>query len=147
MTTSSLKQPEARTTSGRRWITDWAPEDPVYWARTGRRIAHRNLAFSILAEHLGFSVWLMWSVVAVMLPAAGFPFTADQLFWIVAMPNLVGAVARIPYTAAVARFGGRNWTVVAAGLLLVPILLLALCVTNPSTPYWMFQRSDRKSVV
>lgn len=121
-----------------RWITDWAPEDEAYWARRGRRIAHRNLVFSILAEHLGFSIWLMWSVVAVMLPAAGFGFNADQLFWIVALPNLVGAFARIPYTAAVARYGGRNWTVVAAALLLIPLLLLAWCVTDPATPYWMF---------
>lgn len=121
-----------------RWITDWNPEDERFWAGTGRRIAHRNLAFSILAEHLGFSVWLMWSVVAVMLPRAGFPFTADQLFWIVALPNLVGAVLRIPYTAAVARLGGRNWTVISAALLLIPLALLVQCVTDPSTPYWMF---------
>ena len=120
------------------WITGWDPENERYWATTGRRIAHRNLAFSILAEHLGFSVWLMWSVVAVMLPGVGFAFTADQLFWLVALPNLVGAVLRIPYTAAVARFGGRNWTVVSAALLLVPLALLWVCVTDPSTPYWMF---------
>ena len=122
----------------RGWITEWAPEDEAFWRDTGRRVARRNLVFSIAAEHLGFSVWLMWSVVAVSLPAAGFPFTADQLFWIVAVPNLVGSFMRIPYTAAVARFGGRNWTALSAGVLLVPVGLLAWCVTHPGTPYWMF---------
>jgi NNP family nitrate/nitrite transporter-like MFS transporter len=119
-------------------LTDWRPEDEEFWRLTGRRVARRNLIFSIFSEHLGFSVWLMWSAVAVSLPAAGFDFTADQLFWIVAVPNLVGAFLRIPYTAAVARFGGRNWTVFSTAVLLVPLALLAWCVTNPGTPYWMF---------
>lgn len=121
-----------------RWITHWEPEDSQFWERSGRRIARRNLIFSIFAQHLGFSVWLMWSVVAVHLPAVGFPFSADQLLWIVAVPNLVGAFMRLPYTAAVAYFGGRTWTVVTAVVLLIPLALLIYCVTTPDTPYWMF---------
>jgi MFS transporter, NNP family, nitrate/nitrite transporter len=120
------------------WINNWAPEDERYWLRTGKRVARRNLIFSIFAEHLGFSIWLMWSVIVVSLPGAGFAFNADQLFWIVAVPNLVGAFMRLPYTAAVARFGGRNWTVVSAVALLIPLVLLAYCVSTPGMPYWMF---------
>ena len=121
-----------------RWITHWQPEDEGFWARGGRRIARRNLIHSIFVEHLGFSIWLLWSAVAVSLPAAGFAFSVDQLFWLVALPNLVGAVMRIPYTAAVARFGGRNWTTVSAALLLIPIVLMTVAVTDPGTPYWFF---------
>jgi len=122
-----------------RWITDWRPEDETFWATTGRRIARRNLVFSILAEHFAFSVWLLWSVVTVSLTAAaGFDFTVNQLFWLVAIPNLVGSFLRIPYTAAVGRFGGRNWTTASAALLMVPIALMTYCLTNPGTPYWMF---------
>jgi NNP family nitrate/nitrite transporter-like MFS transporter len=120
------------------WVVDWEPEDRRFWRSSGKRIARRNLVFSIFAEHLGFSVWLIWSVVAVSLPAAGFPFTADQLLWIVALPNLVGAFMRLPYTAAVAHFGGRTWTVISAAVLLIPVALLAYCVSTPGTPYWMF---------
>jgi MFS transporter, NNP family, nitrate/nitrite transporter len=36
------------------------------------------------------------------------------------LPAALGAGVRVPYTLAVARFGGRNWTVISAGLLLVP---------------------------
>jgi NNP family nitrate/nitrite transporter-like MFS transporter len=121
-----------------RWIDRWNPEDEQFWQTTGQTVARRNLVYSIFAEHLGFSVWLLWSVVAVSLPAAGFTFSVDQLFWLVAVPNLVGSFMRIPYTAAVARFGGRNWTTVSAALLLIPIGLMILCVTDPTTPYWMF---------
>jgi MFS transporter, NNP family, nitrate/nitrite transporter len=121
-----------------RWIRDWRPEDPAFWAATGARTARRNLIFSIFAEHLGFSVWLLWSAVTVNLPAAGFHFSVDQLFWLVALPNLVGSLMRLPYTAAVARLGGRTWTTLSGAALLVPLALLAACVSNPATPYWLF---------
>ena len=117
------------------WIDHWDPEDSTFWETTGRRIARRNLTFSILAEHLGFSVWVLWSIVAVNLDSVGFAFTESQLFWLVAVPNLVGATLRLPYTFAVPRFGGRNWTVVSALLLLVPSLGLAWAVSNPGTSF------------
>ncbi|MGO4255256.1 MFS transporter [Marmoricola sp. RAF53] len=120
------------------WIDHWEPEEPAFWEATGRTTARRNLAFSILAEHLGFSVWLFWSVSAAMLAKAGFDFTPQQLFWLVAVPNLVGSLLRLPYTFAVPKFGGRNWTVVSALLLLVPTLLFAFIVQRPDTPYWVF---------
>jgi MFS transporter, NNP family, nitrate/nitrite transporter len=123
---------------GRRWISDWRPEDEEFWEHSGRKVARRNLVFSIFAEHLGFSMWLLWSVVVLFLtPRTGYDFSTRQLFWLVAMPNLVGSFLRIPYTFAVARFGGRNWTVLSAFLLLVPAALLVYCVTSHA-PYWMF---------
>jgi ATP-dependent helicase HrpA len=42
------------------------------------------------------------------------PANATGIFWLIALPNLVGAVLRIPYTVAVARFGGRTWTTVSS---------------------------------
>ncbi len=60
----------------------------------------------------------------------GFDFTVSQLFVLVAIPNLVGALIRLPYTFAVPKFGGRNWTVVSASLLLVPTLLFAWAVQH-----------------
>ncbi len=128
--------PAARRTG--RWIDDWRPEDEAFWDETGRRIARRNLGWSVFAEHLGFSVWLIWSVSSVFLVAMGFDFTPSQLFLLVALPNLVGAVLRVPYTLAVPAFGGRNWTVVSALLLLVPTIGFAVVVQNPATPYWVF---------
>ena len=99
----------------------------------GKPVARRNLIFSILAEHLGFSVWLLWSVSAALLAKVGFNFSPQQLFWLVAVPNLVGSLLRLPYTFAVPKFGGRNWTIVSALLLLLPSLGLAWAVSNPGT--------------
>lgn len=127
----------AREAPGKgRWIADWRPDDPVFWESRGRKVARRNLIFSIFAEHLGFTLWTVWSIVAVHL--GSYEFTTDQLFWIVSLPNLIGSTLRIPYTFGPAAFGGRNFTVVSALLLLVPAVLLAVAVSNPDTPYWAF---------
>ena len=112
------------------WIEDWRPEEPAFWAVTGRRIAARNLVCSVFVEHLAFSLWSIWSVVVVSLPAAGFHFGLNQLFWLVSLPNLLGAALRLPYTLAVSRFGGRNWTVASTLLLLVPCAMLIVAVTS-----------------
>src|SRR3954453_6632359 len=106
------------------WIDDWRPEEPAFWAGTGARIARRNLIFSIFSEHIGFSVWTMWSVLVLFLgPRYG--VDPAQKFLLTPVPALIGSVLRIPYTFAVARFGGRNWTVISASLLLVPTVAAA----------------------
>ncbi|HSV39862.1 MAG TPA: nitrate/nitrite transporter [Nocardioidaceae bacterium] len=139
MATSTLPDEGLKTKPSRNeTITDWRPEDDEFWETTGKPIAKRNLIWSIFAEHLGFSVWLFWSVSAALLPKMGFTFTIEQLFFLVALPNLIGAVIRLPYTFAVPKFGGRNWTVFSAFALLIPTLLYAMAVQNVNTPYWVF---------
>ncbi|MFH8250101.1 MFS transporter [Microbacterium sp. B2969] len=118
-----------------RWIDGWNPEDAVFWQSEGRAIARRNLGWSIFAEFLGFIVWQLWSIVVVMLPGAGFTFSSSEVFWLISLPSLVGATMRFPYTFMVARFGGRNWTMISAGLLLIPAILLGVVVGNPDTPF------------
>ena len=128
---------------GSHWIDDWRPEDPEFWDSVGKPIARRNLVWSIFAEHIGFSVWLLWSIVVVQMtagadgsPAAsGFALTATQALWLVAVPSGVGAFLRLPYTFAVPVFGGRNWTTISALLLVIPCLLLAWAVTDPDIPF------------
>lgn len=118
-----------------RWIANWDAEDKGQWEAEGRSIAKRNLYWSIFAEFLGFVVWQLWSIVVVQLPAAGFKFDTNQIFWLISIPSLVGATLRIPYTFMVPKFGGRNWTIVSALLLLIPSVGLAMCVSNPATPF------------
>ena len=118
-----------------RWIDGWDPEDTEAWAGGGRQIAQRNLGLSVFAEFLGFAVWALWSIVVPQLNGVGFALTIDQMFWLVSVPSLVGASLRIPYTFAVPTFGGRNWTVVSALLLLIPSGALAYVVTRPETSF------------
>jgi NNP family nitrate/nitrite transporter-like MFS transporter len=119
----------ARPKERAHWIDDWRPEDPSFWAAGGAATARRNLLYSVLSEHIGFSIWTMWSVLVLFLgPAYG--FAPEDKFLLTAVPALVGSVLRLPYTFAVARFGGRNWTIVSALLLLVP-MTAALVVLKP----------------
>ncbi|OYO00097.1 MFS transporter [Enemella evansiae] len=120
-----------------RWLHGYDPEDSLQWQETGRTIARRNLNWSIFCEFLGFVVWQLWAATVTFLPRVGFQLTDGQLFWLISMPALVGATLRIPYTFAVARFGGRNWTVCSALLLLIPVVGLALVAGNPQTPFWV----------
>src|SRR3984893_5330700 len=119
------------------WISEWNPEDEKFWESKGKFIAKRNLIWSILAEHLGFSIWMIWSIVAPKLPQAGSHYTTDQLFQLIALPGLVGSLIRFPYTFAVPRFGGRNWTIVSAALLFIPTIALAYFIARPETPFWL----------
>src|SRR5499433_564168 len=119
------------------WITDWDPENEKFWESKGKFIARRNLIWSIVAEHLGFSIWLIWSIVATKLPQAVFHYTTDQLFQLVALPGLIGSLMRFPCTFAVTTFGGRNWTIFSALVLFIPTISLAYFVTQPDTPFWL----------
>ncbi|WP_320670523.1 nitrate/nitrite transporter [Patulibacter defluvii] len=120
-----------------RWIDQWDPDDERFWESSGRRIARRNLAFSIFAEHIGFSIWVLWAVIAINLGNVGIAMSLSELFWLTAIPNLVGSFLRIPYTFAVPRFGGRAWTLFSAALLLIPALLLAIVVPSG----WLAEQS------
>ncbi|UUN27177.1 NarK/NasA family nitrate transporter [Streptomyces sp. FIT100] len=119
-----------------RWIERWDPEDELFWKEQGERIARRNLAFSVLSEHIGFSVWTLWSVMVLFM---GPEYGVDPAgkFFLIGTATLVGAVIRVPYTFAVARFGGRNWTVFSALLLLLPTGA-AYLVMEPGTSYGTF---------
>ncbi|MFB8175251.1 NarK family nitrate/nitrite MFS transporter [Streptomyces sp. NPDC055966] len=119
-----------------RWIEQWDPEDEGFWRATGDRIARRNLWFSVLSEHIGFSVWTLWSVL-VLFMGPKYGLTPADKFLLTSMVTLVGAVVRVPYTFAVAVFGGRNWTIISAGLLLVPTAA-AYAVMEPGTSFTTF---------
>jgi len=131
---SNGESPMERTNT---WISDWNPEDEKFWNAKGKFIARRNLIWSIVTEHIGFSVWLIWSIVATKLPQAGFHYTTDELFQLVALPGLIGSIMRFPYTFAVTTFGGRNWTIFSGAVLFIPTIALAYFVTQPDTPFWL----------
>ncbi|MFF1567459.1 nitrate/nitrite transporter [Streptomyces sp. NPDC058293] len=123
--------------TARSWIQRWDPEDERFWSQEGgEKVARRNLAFSVLSEHIGFSIWTLWSVM-VLFMGPEYGIDPAGKFFLVSMATLVGAVVRVPYTFAVARFGGRNWTIFAASLLLIPTVA-AFAVMEPGTSYTTF---------
>jgi NNP family nitrate/nitrite transporter-like MFS transporter len=116
-------------------IERWNPEDRGFWNRSGRAVATRNLCLSVPALTLAFAVWMLWSVVVVHLPAAGFHYSTNQLFWLTALPALCGATLRIFYAFAVPLFGGRRFTALATASLLLPAMGIGFAVQDPATSY------------
>ncbi|MFI0515256.1 nitrate/nitrite transporter [Streptomyces sp. WSLK1-5] len=121
---------------GGRWIQHWDPENETFWKEGGEKVAKRNLLFSVLSEHIGFSIWTLWSVL-VLFMGPEYGLTPADKFLLTSMVTLVGAVVRVPYTFAVAIFGGRNWTIISASLLLVPTIA-AFTVMEPGTSFNTF---------
>lgn len=119
-------------------ISDWRPEDPVFWQQRGQRIASRNLWISVPCLLLAFCVWMLFSAVAVNLPKVGFKFTTDQLFMLTALPALSGALLRVPYAFMVPLFGGRRWTAFSTGIMIIPCVWLGFAVQDTSTPFSVF---------
>src|SRR4051794_37432133 len=84
----------------RRWIDVWDPENPAFWARIGSKTARRNLVLSVFAEHVGFSVWSLWSVFVLFLtPEYGISAdpkqAAAEKFLLTTLPTALGAAARL----------------------------------------------------
>ncbi|TXJ06470.1 MAG: MFS transporter, partial [Alicycliphilus sp.] len=113
----------------------WTPEDKQFWEREGEAVAKLNLWISVPALFLAFAVWQVWSVVAVNLPALGFKYSTNQLFWLAAAPALSGATLRIFYSFMVPVFGGRRWTALSTATLLIPMLGIGFAIQDNTTGY------------
>ncbi|ODR07538.1 MFS transporter [Mycobacterium sherrisii] len=119
-------------------LSDWDPEDTAAWEAGNDKIARRNLIWSVFAEHIGFSIWSIWSVMVLFMPASVYGFSASDKFLLGAIATFVGACLRFPYTFATAKFGGRNWTVFSAVVLLIPTVGTIGLLAHPGLPLWPY---------
>jgi MFS transporter, NNP family, nitrate/nitrite transporter len=119
-------------------ITDWNPEDAAAWEAGNGRIARRNLLCTVAADHVAFSIWTLWPVMALFMPAAVYGFSASDKLLLAAVATLVGGCARIPYTLGIAAFGGRNWTTLSAFVLLFPTAFTIALLSNPGLPLGLY---------
>jgi NNP family nitrate/nitrite transporter-like MFS transporter len=119
-------------------IMDWNPEDTVAWEAGNSKIARRNLLCTVAGDHVAFSIWTLWSVMALFMPVSVYGFDASDKLLLGAVATLVGGCARIPYTLGIAAFGGRNWTMFSAFVLLIPTVGTIALLANPGLPLWPY---------
>ncbi|WP_281226554.1 magnesium transporter MgtE N-terminal domain-containing protein [Flavobacterium aquiphilum] len=120
------------------WLKEWEPENEEFWKKTGSKIAWKTLTITTLSLILSFASWFMMSVIAVKLPGLGFPFSKDQLFWLVAIPGLAAGFLRIIHTFILPIFGTRHVVTVATLLKLIPAIGIGFAVMDTNTPFWVF---------
>jgi NNP family nitrate/nitrite transporter-like MFS transporter len=119
-------------------ITDWNPEDAAAWEAGNKNIARRNLLCTVAADHVAFSIWTLWPVMTLFMPASVYGFSAGDKLLLGAVATLAGGCARIPYTLGIATFGGRNWTAFSAFVLLIPTVGTIVLMAHPGLPLWPY---------
>ncbi|MCV7200316.1 nitrate/nitrite transporter [Mycobacterium angelicum] len=124
--------------SGPRHISHWDPEDLVAWEAGNKTIARRNLFWSVVTVHLGYSVWTLWPVMTLFMPQNVYGFSAGDKFLLDIVATLVGACMRTPYSLATAIFGGRNWAMFSAMVLIFPVIGAMVLLANPGLPLWPY---------
>ena len=120
-------------------ISDWRPEDDLFWESTGKKIAYRNLWISVPALLCGFAIWGMWGIITVQMLNLGFPFTQAELFSLTAIAGLAGATMRIPASFLIRLAGGRNTIFLTTAMLLAPAIGTGIVLQHQDWPLWSFQ--------
>jgi len=119
-------------------IADWNPENASAWDAGNNVIARRNLLWSIVTAHVAFSVWSLWSVMALFMPQSVYGFSTGDKLLLGATASLVGAFARLFYPMANARLGCRDWAVLSSLLLVVPTSGAIVLLAHPGLPLWPY---------
>ncbi|QUR68182.1 nitrate/nitrite transporter [Mycobacterium spongiae] len=130
--------PKARRLGGSARISHWDPEDLLGWEAGNKIVARRNLLWSALTVHVGYSVWTLWPVLVLLMPEDIYALSTGDKFLLDTVATLVGASLRMPYSLATAIFGGRNWTTFAAIVLLIPTIGTMILLTHPGLPLWPY---------
>lgn len=121
----------------RTWLSSWTPEDPDFWEKTGKSIAWRTLTITTLNLTMAFIVWFVVSALVVRLPNVGFKLSANELFWLAAMPGLSAGILRTIHTFLVPIYGTRHVVAFSTLSLLIPALGWFYAIQDPATPYWI----------
>ncbi|MHA7649062.1 nitrate/nitrite transporter [Mycobacterium sp. ML4] len=121
-----------------RHIAHWDPEDLTAWEAGNNVIARRNLICSVMTVHLGYSIWSLWSVMALFMPEDVYGFSAADKLLLSSTATLVGACLRIPYALGTPIFGARLWTVFSAWVLIIPTIGAMVLLAHPGLPLWIY---------
>jgi NNP family nitrate/nitrite transporter-like MFS transporter len=121
----------------RTWLSAWTPEDPEFWEKTGKSLAWKTLTITTLNLTMAFIVWFVVSALVVRLPNVGFKLSANELFWLTAMPGLAAGILRTIHTFLVPIYGTRHVVTISTLSLLIPALGWFFAIQDPTTPYWI----------
>lgn len=135
MTASNAETPPESKSSS--WLTEWDPEDDVFWESRGKKVATRTLVVTTFNLTLAFTVWFVVSAIVSKLKDVGFTLSKSELYWLVAMPGLAGGTFRLGHMFLVPIFGTRKVVTFSSASLLLPLIGWYFAVQSNDTPYWV----------
>lgn len=120
------------------WLTSYDATNETFWQSEGKKIAWKTLTITTIALTMSFTTWFLFSVIVIKLPAIGFNFADDQLFWLAAMPGLAGGLLRILNTFLIPLYGTKKVITITTFLKIIPLIMLGYAVMDPSSSYGYF---------
>lgn len=120
------------------YLLEYDPTNEQYWEKTGKKIAWKTLTITTIALTLSFATWFLYSAVVLKLDKIGFNFTETQLFWLVAIPGLSGAILRGVNTFLIPIYGTRRIVSFSNFMKIIPLIMLGFAVMDTSSSFWYF---------
>lgn len=117
----------------------WQPDDESFWREQGHQLTAHFPKLNLMLLLAGACVWMQWSVLAVLMLNAGFPFSIEQLFRLIASAGLAAACIRMMGGFLLHHSGMRAAMLLSVYLLLVPLGLLWFALSDINTEFWKFQ--------
>ena len=115
------------------WLESWDPENEQTW---DKRLAWLTLWITTFNLTLCFASWFLASAIAPKLTNLGFPFSDNQLYWLVALPGLAGGLLRLVWMVLPPILGTRKLVTLTTLLLLFSVLGWGIRVQDPTAPFW-----------
>ncbi|HUG84957.1 MAG TPA: MFS transporter, partial [Euzebya sp.] len=107
------------------------PTDPLDPAATDRRGSGRALTLATLALAVNFWAWNLLGPLAPTYKEL-LDLAPLQVSLLVAIPTLVGSLARIPIGGLTDRYGGRVMFTVVTAMVIAPLLFLSVATSYPA---------------
>lgn len=116
----------------------WKPDSDEFWRGYGHQQTERLPVMNLLLLAAGGSVWMIWAVLGVLLMEAGYPFSLNQLFSLLATSAMAALCARLSGSFILHHCGTRYALLLNTYLLLVPVGLLYHALNSNESSYTLF---------
>lgn len=117
----------------------WQPDDEQFWRDHGHQLTAHFPKQNLLLLLAGACVWMIWAVLVVLMLNAGFPFSIEQYFSLIASAGLAAACIRMGGSFILHHCGVRWGMLLSTYLLFIPLFFLWWALASVSTPFWQFQ--------
>lgn len=117
----------------------WQPDDEQFWRDHGHPLTAHFPQQNLLLLLAGACVWMIWAVLVVLMLNAGFPFSVEQYFSLIASAGLSAACIRMGGSFILHHCGVRWGMLLSAYLLYIPLFFLWWALASIDTPFWHFQ--------